>query len=260
MNADDDLFPAGWPILEFDPDRDAYIEPHAHLPKVRLPDRGVACFFNDVLERLCETGAATVVHRFAAEHETQPIYEVDHNGERFAAFNPGVGGPLAAGRLDSAIAMGLRKVMVCGSAGSLTSRLAIGQVAVPSAAIRDEGTSYHYLPPGREIEFGVAVTRRIEDVLQKHGVPYVIGKTWTTDAIFRETRGRVARRKGEGCVSVEMEAASMLAVARFRGVALGYLLYASDSLAGDDLDYVGWQYNSGREHLFWLAAEAVTRL
>lgn len=249
-----------YPILEYDEDPVVFIDPATLSTADRLPERGVACFLQDVIDRLCHKSVLEEKHRLRAEHETQTIYELKHKGERLAVFNPGVGGPLAAARLDAAAAMGLRKVVACGGAGALTSDLGVGAVVIPIAAVRDEGTSYHYLPPGREVDFDRATTRCIEGVLRERQVPYVLGKTWTTDAIFRETRGRVARRKSEGCITVEMEAASLLAVARFRGLELGYLLYAGDSLAGDHWDQRGWPLHDGREELFWLAVEAAARM
>jgi uridine phosphorylase len=254
------MIQGGYPILEFDEDRVAFIDPHGLTSAERLPQRGVACFFQDVIERVCGNGNVKEIDRLRTEHEIQPIYELDLDGERLAVFNPGVGGPLAAARLDALAARGLQKVIACGSAGALIPDLAVGQVVVPSAAIRDEGTSYHYLPPERSIDFDPGITRFIEDLLNEWHVPYVVGKTWTTDAIFRETRSRVARRKAEGCITVEMEAASLLAVAKFRKFELGYLLHAGDSLAGDEWDHRAWPLYPGREELFWLAATAATRL
>jgi len=249
-----------FPILEFDEERAAIIEPQAMLPQGLLPTRGVACFFKDVIDRVCQTHGARELHRLNSELGSQPIYELPYLGERLTLFQMGVGGPLAAGWLEEVIAMGVRKVTVCGGAGSLTPELTIGHVIVPTAAVRDEGTSYHYLPPGREVAVDPRTVECIEDVLRERDVPYVLGKTWTTDAFYRETRARAKRRRDEGCVAVDMEAASLLAVARFRGVQLGYLLYAGDSLAGEEWDHRGWQQHPGREALFWLAAEAAVRL
>jgi uridine phosphorylase len=249
-----------YPILEFDEDRTAIIEPHALLPRERLPIRAVACFFQDVIERVCQRSGAKELYRLRAEHGSQPIYELEHLGEPIAIFHPGVGAPLAAGWLEEVIAMGVSKVIACGGAGSLEPELTLGHVIVPSGAVRDEGTSYHYLPPSRDIEFDADIVKCLEDVLREHKVLYVVGKTWTTDAIYRETRARAARRREEGCIAVEMEAASLLAVAKFRKVQLGYLLYAGDSLAGEEWDNRAWQQHSGREQLFWLAAEAVAHL
>ncbi len=249
-----------YPILEFDEDRQAAIDPYAVRPQKRLPQRAVACFFQEVIQRTCGRSGAKELHRLRAEHASHPIYELNHHGEPIAVFNPGVGGPLAAGWLDAVLAMGVQKVIVCGGAGALISELRVGHVVVTSAAVRDDGTSYHYLPPGREIEVDMSVIACIEEVLRERHVPYVVGKTWTTDAIFRETRARAARRRSEGCITVEMEAASLLAVARFRGAQLGYLLCAGDSLAGDEWDQRGWPEHPGREELFSLAVAAAARL
>jgi uridine phosphorylase len=89
----------------------------------------------------------------------------------------------------------------------------------------------------------------------------VLGKTWTTDAIYRETPARIARRRAEGCITVEMEAAAFFAVAQFRGVTFGQILYGGDDVSGDLWDDRDWdRQTSTREKLFWLAAEACLRL
>jgi purine-nucleoside phosphorylase len=92
-------------------------------------------------------------------------------------------------------------------------------------------------------------------------VPHGVGKTWTTDAPYRETPNKIATRKNEGCLTVEMEAASLIAVAQFRGVLLGQVLYGGDDLSGNEWDNRGWQSRRQvRENLFWLAAEACLKL
>jgi uridine phosphorylase len=139
----------------------------------------------------------------------------------------------------------------------LDGAIGLGHVVVPATAVRDEGTSYHYLPPSREVAASPAAVQAIEQALQKHHVPYVVGKTWTTDAIYRETPTRIARRRAEGCHVVEMEAAAFFAVAQFRGVRFGQLLYGGDDLTGDSWDGRNWQKESGtRARLFQLAVEA----
>ena len=148
-----------------------------------------------------------------------------------AVFHPGVGAPLAAGMLEEIIALGCRDFIACGGAGVLRSEIAVGHVVIPTSAVRDEGTSYHYLPPSREVAPHPAAVAAIESVLRAHGVAYVTGKTWTTDAIFRETPAKVARRRDEGCLTVEMEAAAFFAVAQFRRVRLAQMLYGGDDSA-----------------------------
>lgn len=94
--------------------------------------------------------------------------------------------------------------------------------------------------------------------LDARAVPHVEGKTWTTDGLYRETRDKVRRRVAEGCLTVEMEAAAFFAVALFRGVSLGQMLYAGDDLSGEAWDSRGWAgHASGRDLLLRLALEAV---
>jgi len=157
--------------------------------------------------------------------------------------------------------MGCRAFVVCGGAGSLRSELTLGHLVVVTSAIRDEGTSYHYLPPSRTIQFDDSARRVLESVLQARGVPFVVGQTWTTDAPYRETPAKIAHRRAEGCLTVEMEAAALAAVASFRNVPLAQIVYCGDDLAGDTWDHRSWQNLSDvREDLFDLAASAAVAL
>ena len=168
---------------------------------------------------------------------------------------------LAAGILEEVIALGCTRVVACGGAGALRDELVLGHAVVVAEAVRDEGTSFHYLPPSRTVAAdpgGVAV---LEALLFERGVEFVTGKSWTTDAFYREARPRIDRRVAEGCLTVEMEAAAFMAVARFRGVRFAQLLYAGDSLAGETWEARGWnRAGTVREGLFTLALEAVGRL
>lgn len=139
----------------------------------------------------------------------------------------------------------------------LNREIAVGHIIVPISAVRDEGASYHYLPPGREVAPGPEGVAAIEQVLAGRQVSYVKGKTWTTDAIYRETAAKVQRRRAEGCLTVEMEAAAFFAVAQFRGVTFAQLLYGGDDVSGAEWDSRGWESRATvREQLFWLSAEA----
>ena len=97
--------------------------------------------------------------------------------------------------------------------------------------------------------------------MHERNIPFISGKTWTTDAPYRETQSTIDSRRVEGCLTVEMEAASLIAVAQFREVLLGQVLYAGDDLSGDEWDRRGWQSRKEiRESLFWLAADACLKL
>ncbi len=254
-------------LLEFDPDTAAMIEPTSHFGSGRggepdrLPAVAVACFFGDVVARVASERGARLVGHLTAEHGQHDLWELEHDGQPLAFFQPGLGAPLSAGFLEEVIAYGCRTIVACGGAGALNDDLALGHVIVVSAALRDEGTSFHYLPPSRSVEADPAVVSRLEAWLEGQGVPHTTGMTWTTDAFYRETRAKVARRRAEGCITVEMEASALIAVAAFRSVRFGQLLYAGDSLAGEDWDHRSWvKAHDARERLFWLAAGAAVDL
>ncbi len=250
-----------FPILEFDETREAILEPTKLIRTVDMPEHAVLCFFQDVISRLAQEHGAKVIKTLKSELGPFPVYELELEGRKLAVVHPGVGAPLAAGILEELIAIGGRKFVACGGAGVLDREIAVGHVLVPVAAVRDEGTSYHYLPPGREVEPSPAAVAAIEKTLQAREVPYNLVKTWTTDAFYRETREKVRLRKTEGCQTVEMEASSFFAVAKFRGVTFGQLLYGGDDVSGGgDWDHRNWNTHSVRDKLFLLAAQACLSL
>jgi uridine phosphorylase len=250
-----------YPILEFDDAPEALLEPSRSIRSMDIPQCAVACFFQEVLVGLVEHAGARVIRELRSEIGANPVYEVEVSGQRLAVFHPGVGAPLAAGFLEEMIALGCRTFIACGGAGVLESSVALGHPIVVSAAVRDEGTSYHYLPPSREVAADPAGLAALEATLRAANVEYLVGKTWTTDGLYRETAAKIRRRRAEGCLTVEMEAAAFFAVARFRGVRFGQVLYAGDDVGGKEWDSRHWNsHTSVREKLFWLAAEACLRL
>jgi uridine phosphorylase len=249
------------PLLEYDASRLAIIEPSRVIDSIDIAEHCVLCFFQEVIAELVREGArARHLHTGQSEVGDYPVYELNYGGRRLAVMHPGVGAPAAVARFERAIALGCRKFVVCGGAGVLDGSIKVGDIVVPSSAIRDEGASYHYLRPAREVAPTSRALSAIEAVLSENHHEYVRGKTWTTDAVYRETRQRVNRRKREGCVVVDMEAAAFFAVARFRHVECAQILYGGDSLAGRRWDPRGWNRHAMRERLFHLAAQACLRL
>lgn len=250
-----------FPILEFDATREAMIEPAQVVQPRDVAEHCVICFFREVIEKVRHEHKARVVAESLWEDGPHPLYEISYAGHRLAFYHPGVGAALAAALLEETIACGCKKFIACGGCGVLEKDMPVGKLIVVSSALRDEGVSYHYLPPAREVEAHPAAIAALKGTLDGQGIPYRLGKTWTTDAPYRETRHKIARRRGEGCLVVEMEAAAMLAVAEFRGIVLGQVLYAGDDLSGTDWDNRGWQSRREiRERLFWLAADACLTL
>jgi uridine phosphorylase len=197
-----------YPILEFDANSEALIEPQNVIqPIPELPKQCVICFFQDVIRPLREQNRATEVTALNTEMARHPVYIFHHHNRPVTLFHPGVGAPLAEGLLEEVIALGCDTFVVCGGAGVFGENLEVGHLLIPTSAIRDEGTSYHYLPPGREVFATPEVVAAIETTFKEHRIPYRLTKTWTTDAFYRETREKVKLRRSEGCLTVEMEAA-----------------------------------------------------
>ena len=203
------------PLLEDDRSGSAVIEPAEIFAPIDIPARVVLCFFSEVLDAIAARGDATKVKELVAAHGTHAIWEVEHRSRRLAVLNPGVGAALAAGFLEETIALGARTIVAVGGAGALVPDLVLGHAVVVESAVRDEGTSFHYLPPSRVVAADAAGVEALQQTLTAAGVPFVTGRTWTTDALYRETRGRVRRRVAEQCVTVEMEAAALIAVAQY---------------------------------------------
>jgi len=250
-----------YPILEFDPEPIAILEPSNLINKVDVPVRCVICFFKEVIEEVIADYHGVVLTKSISEIGQHPLYQIVVSGQRLAFFHPGIGAPLGVGILEEMIARGCQKFIAVGGCGVLDKEIGVGQLLLPVSAIRDEGCSYHYLPPSREVSADPHVLGVIERVLQAHQVEYLRTKTWTTDAIYRETPKRAAAYRKEGCLAVEMETAAFFAVAKFRGVSFGQILYGGDAVIPHAYDGRKWNSRADiRRNLFWLAAEAVFQL
>lgn len=143
------------------------------------------------------------------------------------------GGAPCAQLMEELISLGLSRFICIGSAGMITEEADPDKLFVVTEAIRDEGTSYHYLPAGEQVYTSPLLRTLVEESFDNRGVPYQEGTVWTTDAIYRETSSRVSRRKKEGAAAVDMECASLCAVAQYRGVEFVQVLYFSDYLHSD---------------------------
>jgi uridine phosphorylase len=249
------------PILDFDPDPDAILSPAKRLEAGRLPERCVLTYFPEALDALCQREKATLLLELESIGIKHRVWGIERQGRRIALFLSGVGSALAGGFLDELIASGVRKALVCGGAGVLDSAISQGHLLLPTSAVREDGLSYHYLPPDAEAKPGAQALAALEQELKSRRVPYMEGKTWTTDGLYRETKAKVAKRRAEGCLSVEMEAAGLFAVAQFRGIQLAQLLYGGDDVSGEKWDHRGWDQNLGvREMMLELCLEAVLKL
>ncbi|MDR2357040.1 MAG: nucleoside phosphorylase [Oscillospiraceae bacterium] len=225
-------------INAYDDSTEEILKPsHLTQPIPGFPEIAVAAFQQGAVDALISSGQTEIIGELRAGCRI-PIYKTRRDGtggaRGIAVYRTPLGGSVAAAMMEEVIVKGARKLIFFGSCGVLDGALAAGRVIVPSEAYRDEGTSYHYAPDGDWIE--VETHGRLEEILADIGVNYVSGRVWTTDALYRETRGNVQKRKDAGCIAVDMECASIAAVSRFRGAPAYQFLYAEDSLDGQDWD------------------------
>jgi uridine phosphorylase len=247
-------------IDSFDSDRDAIINPARIAPPIDdFPKVAVVCFGERVIAALHEHYKPVHIDTMIAGVGV-PVYKIEHEGKAVAVYCTPVGGPASGGLLEEMISKGCEKFVFFGSCGVLNRDIAAKSFILPTAAYRDEGTSYHYLPPCTYVD--VPTASRLSEIFAELNLPHVSGKTWTTDAIYRETRGNMEKRRAEGCLTVEMECASIMAIAEFREAEVYQFLYAADSL--DEVEWdartLGGLPQDAREKFLRIALEVAARV
>ena len=251
----------------FDPHSPAIISPEQTISAgARSLARGfhlhsfILFFSRQLLDLLAERGEIEPLHpelTIGSAAGKAPIFRV--KGADVGVALSGIGAPAAAAVLEGlAVLFPVERFIMFGSSGAL-GPLPPGALILPAAAVRDEGTSYHYSPASEEIPIPGCAS--LAGILDELGIPYVSGKTWTTDAFYRETEGNRQRRIEQGCVCVEMECSALQAVCDFRGLAFYPFLYSADSLHGTwDRRILGNLEKDSRLTYFALAREIALRL
>jgi purine-nucleoside phosphorylase len=194
------------------------------------PTAAIMCYHRGLAARLLRSRAATTIPGFFGD--THLLESTGGTVALVAEF--GIGAPVAAVMLEDLIALGCRRVISIGTCGGMSQELSVGELVLPERAVRDEGTSHHYLPAGEPARANGELTSRLADELQDRGLMHRRSATWTTDAIYRETADEVRAHVAAGVDVVEMEAAALFAVAQVRGADVASLLVVSDII--DTLD------------------------
>ena len=141
------------------------------------------------------------------------------------------GAPGCVALAEELAAFGTRRIIFVGYCGSVQPSVRAGDIVVPSEAIREEGTSYHYLPPDVVVQPDQQTQKSIVNCLKREKIPYHQGKIWTIDAIYRETKGKIKKYQAAGVLGVEMELAALFAFGMAKKVAVGALLVVADELS-----------------------------
>ncbi len=233
-----------------------YVQGRGGLGRRPAPEAVILSYQRSLFEQACSSHRVSPAEGYFSNHLR---YLDEEDGRIAIAGNFGVGSPAAAVMLEELIAFGARRFVSVGTAGSLLADLVPGSLVLCDAALRDEGTSYHYLPGGGPVYPSETLTARLRAALESRGLAYRAGPSWTTDAIYRETPAEILMHSGSGALVVEMEASALFAVARFRSCLIAACFSVSDTLAE-----LAWRPEfhaettaEGLEALFGAALEAL---
>ncbi|MCF7931740.1 MAG: nucleoside phosphorylase [Acholeplasmataceae bacterium] len=225
-------------------------------------DQIIVTFQGKVLEGLLSRELISEIPdlMFGSSHSKHPIYRVSGHPKMLFYLCP-ITAPITVGLLEEIVyAMGVKTIVMYGSAGVLDHKITAGSIIVPTKAYRDEGTSYHYMAASDFIDIPNA--QRLKEMLNDLGVRCVLGPIWTTDGFYRETEAIIKERQQQGCLAVDMEISAVQAFAHLRGVALYPFLYGADNLDSSTWDkrILGSLSVDHRVAYFMLALRIATQL
>lgn len=227
-------------LFEYDSEQSAVVDPKHEGFDLKLPEVCVFAFVGDTVDDFAKEYNARIEQRFISITKIYPVYVLEYGGREICLCQAPCGAAPATQIMDWLIAYGVKTVISTGSCGVLRD-IPENAFLLPYKALREEGTSFHYLPPARYVDLDERFLERVESFLKAHGIAYERCVTWTTDGFFRETKKKVTRRLAEGCSCVEMECSALAACAEFRGIKFAQILFTADSLHSiDSYDERGW--------------------
>ena len=218
-------------LEEFDETLESTFDPNEVENVIEgFPKVGISCFSKRLFDQLVSKFNGVEIALSSNGNGKQPIYKIVYDGQELALFMSRVGASVCVVQYEELFAMGLEKIVVFGTCGVLDKNIEDLAIIIPNSAIRDEGTSYHYMKSSKDVEVNPKYQEEFKKLLEEHKYSYVVGKVWTTDAPYRETRKKVAKRKEEGCICVDMECSAITALAKFRNKEVFQFFYAADNL------------------------------
>jgi uridine phosphorylase len=227
------------------------------LPLVAVPRVCVLDPDGDVVRHLKRTGAGRAHEGWACYHTALLAFDLDGVGE-VGIVGCAVGAPFAVLVAEQLFASGCRLLISVTSAGQITARGETPYFVLIDRALRDEGASYHYLPPAPFAEApNKTLLARIENALSRlSGIAVHRGATWTTDAPYRETEAAIAFARDMGALAVEMEAAALYAFAGATHSNVVCLAHVTNAMAQTEGDFDKGEANGTTATLAVLTAAA----
>ena len=224
------------------------------FPEIEPPEGVIICYSSTILN--------IVLKKY------NPVQVDNVYGKDFYLLNDkiafckayGIGAPVVGIMLEELAAFGVKSIISIGTAGSLQKKLKLGSHIICNRAIRDEGTSHHYLASEKYSYSSNNLTDKIIEVAKNMGVNYHTGTSWTTDAPYRETLAELRHYRDEGVLTVEMEAAAIFAIAKYLNIEAGVILTISDYLTEENWELHFHLTEKHLHTLFTIAKETLSSL
>jgi uridine phosphorylase len=194
-----------------------------------VPPAVVLCFQDAFFDHVVETHVNSEAPLDAGAGET---YRVAPDVAVVGGF--GVGSGITASVVEEKAALGAETFCILGGAGCLDPKIPPDEALLATHAIRDEGASYHYLPPEESAEATPALLDILTVAITDAELSVHQGPTWTIDAFYRETVPEVRQYADDGVLTAEMEAASLFAVAQYHGLDAAAIFSIGDYVTADE--------------------------
>ncbi|HSB07545.1 MAG TPA: nucleoside phosphorylase [Thermodesulfobacteriota bacterium] len=203
-----------------------------------------------------------------SRHQAKPIEAWKNRNSRiyrdegWIVVQSPYGAPGTIMLLEELVAFGVRQAVFLGYCGTIRKGVGIGDIVLPTEAIREEGTSYHYLPNGEKSLPDPEVQRKLADCIGRTGLLFHQGTVWTTDAPYREAPEKIKRYSREGVLGVEMEMAAAFAFGKARGVSVGAALIVSDKVSEKEwqIGFFSPKVKSTRKQLIEVLTEHIAEI
>jgi len=189
----------------------------------------------DIVRHLTATGHATEHPGWACYHTT--LWTFDLDGTQVGVIGCAVGASFAVLLAEQLAVSGCELLISVTSSGSITPVAESPYFVIIDRALRDEGTSHHYLPPADWSEAPTHLVARLDGQLTGLAQQVVTGATWTTDAPYRETPEAITHAESLGIVAVEMEAAALYAFSTVRERDVICVAHVTNTMATDGDDF-----------------------
>lgn len=220
------------------------------LASTTVPPICVLDFDGDMTDWLVDQGIARRYSTWACFHTKMYSFEIA--GVEYGIVARTIGGPYAVLVAEQLLVSGAQIQIGLTSAGRVAASLPVPGLVVATGAVRDEGTSFHYLPPAETVEADLELATYLHQGLSSLDLPILKGRVWTTDAPYRETLGEIRENEARGTLAVEMQAASLFAFAQARNTRVGIVAHVTNAV-----DHTNDPFDKGPNELGWEIVQAM---